>query len=314
MKSRSSGRLGPCLLLLIPWSTAVGQAPESETADVRSQAGPTALPQGDVFRPLLADPKQPRFLASLLWSSSDLRDTQVAAVAFGEDFGLLRWGDDNAGLQLGLSGGVFAQFDVKAPSFDLMNADYVIGIPVTVRRENFSLRFRLYHQSSHLGDEFVIREQPDRINLSFESLEVLISGEAGPVRLYAGSEWIVHREPDDYGRGLLHTGAEFRPAEPLFRVGRLGSARFVAAVDGKAFEHHSWSWGWSGRSGLEFGPQWDSLATTDGAWADGPENSGGRANGRTWSVLLEFYNGPSPYGQFYSQMIRYVGIGIHLGL
>ena len=48
----------------------------------------------------------------------------------------------------GNPGGVLAQFDLAATSFDLINADYVIGIPLTFRRGGFSGRARFYHLTS----------------------------------------------------------------------------------------------------------------------------------------------------------------------
>ena len=57
-----------------------------------------------------------------------------------------------------LVGNVYAQFDLNRPSYDLINADYLIGLPLTFRFDRFSGRARLYHQSSHLGDEFVLAQ------------------------------------------------------------------------------------------------------------------------------------------------------------
>jgi hypothetical protein len=56
---------------------------------------------------------------------------------------------------------VFAQFDLDSTSDDLLNADYVVGLPLTFRRAGFSARGRFYHQSSHLGDELLLREEND---------------------------------------------------------------------------------------------------------------------------------------------------------
>jgi hypothetical protein len=35
---------------------------------------------------------------------------------------------------------------------------------------------------------------------------------------------------------------------------------------------------------------------------------------RVMSLLAEFYNGPSPYGQFYRENLRYWGLGVHISL
>ena len=108
-------------------------------------------------------------------------------------------------------GGIFAQFDIGAPSNDLINADYTIGFPLTFRRRGFSFRAKLYHQSSHLGDEYLLRgDEIVRENLSFESIEFLVSQEIGFLRVYAGAERIFRREPDELPDSLFHTGVEAR--------------------------------------------------------------------------------------------------------
>src|SRR4029079_6992783 len=101
--------------------------------------------------------------------------SDIAAVGIADQFPFFRAaaGRSGNGIQLGISGAVFAQFDLRAASYDLINADYMIGLPLTFRAGPFSGRARVYHQSSHLGDEFVLRPNaPERENLSFESVEL----------------------------------------------------------------------------------------------------------------------------------------------
>lgn len=256
------------------------------------------LPATDLFTPLPADPKEPRFFVSMLQVDSDLRDTTLGAVGFGENFGIVRretladfdW-------QLGIAGAVFAQFDLEAPSADLVNADYIIGLPLTWRYSDWSGRVRVYHQSSHLGDEYLLREEPQRVNLSFESLEMIAAYDFAAFRLYGGGEYLFHRDPTDLGKSLLHAGLDWRGREVAFRMGDLGGARWVAGLDVKRWEQNNWATQLSAKAGLEFAPL---------------GNSG--HNARRWSVLLEIHDGPSPYGQFYPLDVRYWGIAIQLGL
>jgi hypothetical protein len=35
--------------------------------------------------------------------------------------------------------------------------------------------------------------------------------------------------------------------------------------------------------------------------------------GRRWALLVEYYEGPSPYGQFFRERVRYTGVGVHFG-
>ncbi len=162
----------------------------------------TPLPSTQLFAPLRADPKEARFFVSALQTDSALRDTTVGAVGFGEHFGLVRRETASGeGWQLGISGAVFAQFDLEAASSDLINADYVIGLPLTWRRGDWSGRLRLYHQSSHLGDEFLLSAQPQRVNLSFEAVEAIVAYDFGNLRLYGGGETLFDRDPA--GEGVL---------------------------------------------------------------------------------------------------------------
>ncbi|MGE3151631.1 MAG: DUF1207 domain-containing protein [Nitrospiraceae bacterium] len=102
------------------------------------------FPSDDVFRPLLADPKQPQFFATYQAVRARLANTSanIGSVGFGENFGLYSKRRGCNGWQDGILGGVFSQFNLDAPSSDLVNTDYVIGIPASWRSGLVSLRAR----------------------------------------------------------------------------------------------------------------------------------------------------------------------------
>jgi hypothetical protein len=296
---------GATAMISLPWTPLAGQSPQFECGlliHVSEASGVAPLPQGDVFCPLVADPKEPRSFVSWQRARSPLQvadseivglapfDTDIGAIGVGDSFGLLRWGGSRPGdgVQIGVSAGIFAQFDLDTDSYDLINADYLIGVPLTLRRGGFSSRLRLYHQSSHLGDEFLLRDEPERLNLAFQSLELILSQAFGALRVYAGGETLFNRDPDDLDPLLAHAGAELR-------VGSRGTRSLVAAADVKSSEQQEWKPAWSGRAGFEFG------------WGRDPEHPP-----RVLRLLFELYNGPSPYGQFYREQIRYWGFGLHL--
>jgi hypothetical protein len=262
-------------------------------------SGTVFFPEDQLFCALLSDPKEPRSFVTYLrgdfrtLSDPEGRTTHIGSVGLGDSFGLVRFGGPAAGegLQLDIVGSVFAQFDLGTPSSDLINADYVVGFPLTFRRSGFSLRAKVYHQSSHLGDEYLLRdEEIQRENLSFESVELLASQEAGPLRAYVGMERLFRRNPAALAGQLVHAGLELRR-------GRAGPSRLVAGIDVKTTRQHDWSPAISARLGLE---------VARSAAAGHP--------GRLVAFLLEVYDGPSPYGQFFQDDITYVGIGFHLGL
>jgi hypothetical protein len=258
--------------------------------------GLVTLPSGGVFCPLFADPKAVRSFATYVHGDfpSSTNAKNVGSVGIGDGVALLRYGGPRPGegFQVEIEAAVFSQFNLDAPSLAMLNADYVVGVPLTYRFRTFSTRLRLYHQSSHLGDELLLAADPplQRQNLSYESLELILSQELGVLRVYAGGEWLFHRSPDTLDDLLAHLGAELR-------LGPASGARFVAAIDVKSSEQQEWKPAFSLRGGLEIA-RWSQ--------ADHPP--------RLFSIVAEFYDGPSPYGQFFAEDTQYYGGGFQLQL
>ncbi len=250
-----------------------------------------AFPTGDLFRPLIADPKQPQFFVSInRFKTSGVRYT-MASTGFGETFGMYRFfgSREGDGLQLNAEGALFAQFNLDAPSYDLINADYTVAIPATYRNGDNSVRCRIYHQSSHLGDEFLQSvNPPERVNLSYEAIDFIYSREWFGWRVYGGGEYLMHKEPDDLKPMSAHWGLEHRGSKPLVWNGRP-----IGGVDMKSFEEHNWAIDTSVKAGLEFGHP----------------NPGQRRV----RLMAEWYKGFDPRGQFYNNKVEYYGMGVSLG-
>lgn len=258
-----------------------------EPQQAQSQAAAIeALPVDELFKPLIADPRQPQF--SIKYHRYDVdEDFNAASVSFGDYFGFASGLFGEYGVsQIGLQGAVFAVFNLDSESFDLVNADYWIGIPVSLRRGPFSYLARIYHQSSHLGDEYLLGN-PDvaRINLSYEDLEVLTSYEYKRWRFYGGGGVIINSEPN---LDPLHAqaGLEYRQPSPF------SNWQMVGAADLQATQEQDWH----GNMSFQFGTAYD-----------------GRAN-REIRFMLEHYRGFSPNGQFYNERLRYTGLGVYFDL
>jgi len=275
--------VGPLLaaaLIVARGEAAQTQAPEASASTV-------------VFQPLIADPKEPQFFAAYLWERSARLGSRLGSVGFGQTFGVAGGRD----WEVSVAAAVFSQFDLARATADLMNTDYRVGVPVTYRRAAVTVRFQLYHQSSHLGDEYMAHTNSQRVDLSFEAAELLVARDMAHWRLYGGGEYTFMHSPADLKPGVLHGGLEYRPSGVLLRVGRLAEGRLVAAVDAKSFEDRRWEVGWSAVTGLELG---DPSARPESGWR--------------WSVLLKAYTGPAPYGEFFRDRVSSLGFGIGLAL
>ncbi|HYG91349.1 MAG TPA: DUF1207 domain-containing protein [Azospirillum sp.] len=271
---------------------APGRSPgpgDATDAPARSQLG--LLPGGLLFEPLVADPRWPRFSASYRYFNNDPDVTHAGSATFGETFSLYRGEGLGGRWEVGFQAGVFSIFDLASESADLINADYWVGIPVGYRLGSFSGQVRVYHQSSHLGDEYLLRRRPEplrRVNVSFEAADALVSYDIGENwRVYGGGGYLFHRTPDDLKRWTVQGGAEFQ-GDP----GWLGGAlRPVGAVDLQSRQGIGWDPEVSLRAGVEL--------------VRPPV-------GRRIQVLAEYYNGRNPNGQFYERRLQYFGVGLHV--
>jgi len=275
-----------------PTPTPVVQEPDRATVELgkTKPEGGEFLPSGRLFEPLIADPRTPHFSIGYQRYLHDNQLENVAAVSLGTTVGIYE-NDffDSGRWQVGVQGAVFSIFDLDAPSMDLVNADYWLGLPLSYRVDGFSACLRLFHQSSHLGDEFLLRVKPDRVNVSYEGVELKISQDFFKriLRLYAGGSYLPHRYPPEIEEWAAQSGIELRSPRGLFSK----HVKPVGGFDAQVREESDWNVDYSARVGLQF----DSEKLRD----------------RQLQLMVEYYNGRSPNGQFFVKRVEYWGIGIH---
>ena len=269
---------------------AVPGAPGPGATPLATSALPTGLmPLGHLFQPLLADPRWPHFSAAYRYYLGNSEFQHVGAVSFGETIPLFR-GNAFADSQweAGIQAGVFAVFQMDAPSKDLINADYFASLFGAWRRGPVSALGRVFHQSSHLGDEFLLRTRVDRVNLTYESLDLKLAYDLPwGFRIYGGGGYLFDQEPESLKPWSTQGGVEFRSPWTLAS----GYVRPVAAVDLQSHEENQWNVDVSVRGGIQL----ESVRVLE----------------RNLQILLEYFNGNSPDGQFYKRRVEYLGLGAH---
>jgi uncharacterized protein DUF1207 len=239
----------------------------------------TVFPDGDLFRPLLADPKEPRSGFDVRagrpqdqHDSSGQHAQYTAGVAAGGSVGIwARKTSECQGLQVTLIGGVFSQFDLDAPSVDLMNSDFIVGGQLSARTRHLSSRIRAVHQSSHLGEDTQRAPAIPNPNFGFDVVDGLLSFESERWRAYGGAGYLWFMN-DEGSSAVIHAGGEFRARKRIIN----GLVQPLAGIDVSSLQSRSWGLTTSASGGAE----WTSPAGT-----------------RRMRLLLVLTTGYVPFGQ-----------------
>lgn len=264
------------------------------TPDKKSILFPTGLlPTGHLFQSLLADPRWAHFSAAYRnYIGSNLDGNHNGSVSFGETIPFYRanLGQTIIQWETGLQAAVFSDFNLGAESSDLINSDFIASVYGSMRAKKLSAFARIYHQSSHLGDEFLLRTRTslERINLSYEGADLRFSYDLPyGMRVYGGGGGIFHKEPSTLKPWSVQYGTEFRSP---WRID-FAAMRPIMAVDFKNHEQNNWNMDVSARAGVQL----ENIQTF----------------GRKLQIMIEYFNGNSPTGQFFLEKVEYLGIGAH---
>ena len=140
--------VGLFLAAFFPFIVGFGDVPPDKNIEQVAVKEIILFPQSQLFYPPMANPKEPRTHVTYLRLNLPGSSFNIGSVGFGDSFGLVStpgWGKADT-WQLNISGAVLAQFNLDAPSMDLINADYIIGFPLSYRNGPWSARTRLFHQ------------------------------------------------------------------------------------------------------------------------------------------------------------------------
>ncbi len=283
-------------------------------APVRPRGG--WFPGSRLYATMLADPRKVSFSGVIRYQDdafnryrrrynglpSDVLggDGLFGAVSLGSPLPLYRWDTAKAGTwQVGIEGSVWALFALKdrkksyfSDGSTMLNADYEIGVPLEFAFRDFSMRYRFYHVSTHIGDELmVLYPEIVRKNVSFEALDLYASYEfIGRIRLFGGGGYIVHSFQSARMRpGYVEYGLEIAPFATV-SAGKNLAVRPYLAAHGKNWDNNHWAY--------------------TGTYALGFQILPASARPGKISIYAEFHHGSSPDGQFFHEKTSYWGLGL----
>lgn len=295
MTSNEGFHIGP-IVIAVTLAVAVPTAAHSQNRGVW-------LPALQGFAPLLADPHEIRLAAGFAWTDlfeagkvpaerpafsigdpDDMDRDLQGVVSLGGTLPLWASSEDpDNTVVVSIQAGVSARFRLEEPSRDYAASDWTVALPVAWIRPPVSLRARILHRSAHLGDELIHNNGIRRIEFAHEAIDVLVAYDvAGAARVYGGSTWIFRsitqqemvlsgRDPGLRDNAAVQVG--FDAAWPLSDDGRLAA---LAGFDFQAASRTEWA---------------SQLSAAAGLGASGP--------GGGLQLLLRFYRGTSPLGEFF---------------
>jgi hypothetical protein len=206
------------------------------------------LPNGLIYRSYLAGPKEPRL--ATVWLK-DQRDNWYWDSTLGGRVGLLRYGDTDDvrpnGFQMDVEGAAFPRLDLQN-NRELVSSDFRAGVPFTFGIGPWELKLAYYHLSSHLGDEYMVRN-PGAVRVNY-TRDALVLGFAvhwwDVVRLYGEVDWAVVYA--DFSRPFhFQFGAEYSPLRiDSFRGSPFGAVNVVLRQEndfaGTLTAQAGWQW------------------------------------------------------------------------
>ena len=252
------------------------------------QQGPcsrwTMMPDGLIYRPYLASAKESRFRG--IWND-ERGEGGIWDVSLGGQVGLLRYGHlENGrpvGWQSGIEGAGLARLD-RDENYDVMATDYRVGVPLTWGDSFCQVKFGYYHLSSHLGDEFLLKNVGfPRLNFS---RDVLVWG----ISISPRTNWRVYSEAGYAFRTDVSEPWEFQFGVECAPDGATGMrGQPFAAANGHLREE------------VDFG---GNVALQAGwAWRRSPASG-------MFRLGVEYFNGKSDQFSFFDNSEQKVGFGM----
>lgn len=211
-----------------------------------------------------------------------------AEVALGENFPVVALRRGPNPITLGLGSQVYARFSLHDKKSALISNDWVVGLNGTAALGRWTLTLEMYHESSHLGDEYEDRFDAKRVDWTREVVGAWISYRTGPWR-FTGSGSYAVRDELRLSRSGASMGVDFRPARPE----GAGGVRPVAGIYLDASGATSWRMSGSLKAGVAL-----------------PASPGSREIG----LAIIAHDGLSTQRQFFRQESRYVGLEIRFDL
>jgi hypothetical protein len=221
---------------------------------------------------------------------SDFGREAEAEVGVGENFPVFALRRGPRPITLGFGTQVYGRFSLGDRKSALISNDWVVGLNTTAALGAWTVTGEIYHESSHLGDEYGDRFGATRIDWTREVAAAWVTYGPGPVRVTGNLSWVLIDELH-----LKRPGAALAADWRGRPIGSLLGGR-VRPVGGVFFEGAaatSWRISSSAKLGI-------AIAGAD--------------SGREIGIALIAHDGLSTQRQFFRRESRYFGAELRFDL
>jgi hypothetical protein len=252
----------------------------------------TLLPKGRLFSEITYDPTESQAYGSIVafWENDEFSKNIYLPFGMGFYKGFLRWNREKP-FEIGFDFSAHTQFEWTfnngRSERNILNSDFKVSIMLNRQlNDRHSYRLRFYHVSSHLGDDYIIRNQvtsyfPNPNN--YEQLDFIWSTQFKDVRYYGGIGLVVR--PETIRKRLsLQIGTQY---DHSFSSNQLFG--LTGGMDLKLLEEHDFHPGVKAAFGFRIG----------------------RAENHPLRIVGEFYRGHLPYSAFESKRVQWLGAGLY---
>ncbi|MCF7807490.1 MAG: DUF1207 domain-containing protein [Candidatus Marinimicrobia bacterium] len=254
------------------------------------------LPSGSYYKTTIFDPTAPQTSASILayQVQGSLKERVYSPINIGTQKMVARHDiDEHQGIELGLEFGLHSQFSIVDSGETLMgglqNTDYRIGAMIHYRTNRSVWRVLLFHQSSHLGDDYMLRNtffSPNSKVLNYEQLSLTRMHSRAHSQYYYGFGYNVSPNTTRK-RSAFQGGYQYR--HPFNANPKLS---YLLGLHVKADEQNDYRPNVKAGVGIELG----SLSKNP------------------FMIFMEYYHGNLPYSTLEYQIVQLYGLGVYFHL
>jgi hypothetical protein len=190
---------------------------------------------------------------------------------------------------LGFGSQVYGRFSLADGKSSLISIDWLAGVNATASLGAWALTLELYHESSHLGDEYGDRFQISRLDWTREVITGWVAYGTGQWRFTSGASYVF---TDGLGlpRPAASVGVDFRGRPPPEGV---ASLQPIAGVFTEGTSATRWRLSTSAKLGV-------AVVTPGGS--------------RQFAIAIIAHDGLSTQRQFFRQESRYLGVELRFDL